>query len=361
VKVLAGIALLPLAGMLAQQPAFRAETRLVVVHATVRNAHGELVTNLERGAFTVYENGKRQPIKLFRRDDIPVSLGLLIDNSGSMRTLRSKVEAAALALARASNPQDEIFVLNFNDKARIDVPFTSDVSVLEAGIGRVDSIGGTAMRDAIDMAQTYLSEHGTRDRKVLLVITDGIDNASVATRDRIEKQAEERETVVFAVGLFGDEDRVKQGRHELDQLADRTGGMAYYPAGIDAIDTVALEIARQIRNQYTIAYAPLNQALDGTYRAIRVAVSGPEHLSVRTRAGYRATRIAQPEPRRSGDVQRSSGVLDEVLKLALERRPRRRRRIAAEADHEAAWDRDRHHRVVGSPVPPDDGPAAGDA
>jgi Ca-activated chloride channel homolog len=288
-SLLVAMGLLPLLGLVGQQPAFRAETRLVVVHATVRNARGELVTSLERSAFTVYENRKRQPIALFRRDDVPVSLGLLIDNSGSMRTLRSKVEAAGLALARASNPQDEIFVLNFNDKPRIDVPLTSDATVLEAGIGRVDSIGGTAMRDALDMAQSYLSEHGTRDRKVLLVITDGIDNASVITRDRIEKQAEERDTIIFAVGLFGAEDRVKQGRHELDQLAERTGGMAYYPAGSDEIGAAALEIARQIRNQYTIAYAPLNQALDGTYRAIRVTAAAPEHLSVRTRAGYRAT------------------------------------------------------------------------
>jgi VWFA-related protein len=293
VRFIVALALLPLAGARAQQPPFRAETRLVVLHATVRNARGALVTSLERGAFMVYENGKRQPVTLFRRDDIPVSLGLLIDNSGSMRALRSKVEAAALALARASNPQDEIFVLNFNDKARIDVPFTSDVKVLEAGIARVDSIGGTAMRDALAMAQTYLGEHGTRDRKVLLVITDGIDNASVVTRDRIQKQAEERDTVIFALGLFGAEDRGKQGRHELDQLTERTGGMAYYPAGIDEIGEVALEIARQIRNQYTIAYAPLNQALDGTYRAIRVTVAARERLSVRTRAGYRATRLPQ--------------------------------------------------------------------
>jgi Ca-activated chloride channel homolog len=279
-----------------QSPAFRAETRLVVVHATVRNARGELVTALGRGAFTVYEDGRRQPITLFRNDDIPVSLGLLIDNSGSMRTLRSKVEAAALALARASNPEDEIFVLNFNDKARINVPFTSNVDVLETGIARVDSIGGTAMRDAIDVGQTYLAEHGTRDRKVLLVITDGIDNASITTRDRIEQQAEQRDTVIFAVGLFGTEDRGRQGRHELDRLADRTGGAAFYPAGVDEIGAVALEIARQIRNQYTIAYAPLNQALDGTYRAIRVAVSGSERLSVRTRAGYRATPLPEPSP-----------------------------------------------------------------
>jgi VWFA-related protein len=294
VKAFLAAALLLLIGLPAQPPAFRAETRLVVLHATIRNARGEIVTSLERSAFTVYENGKRQPITFFRRDDIPVSLGLLIDNSGSMRTLRSKVEAAALALARASNPQDEIFVLNFNDKARIDVPFTSDVRVLEAGIGRVDSIGGTAMRDAIDMAQTYLTAHGARDRKVLLAITDGIDNASVATRDRIEKQAEQRDTVIFAVGLFGDAARAQQGRHELDQLAERTGGMAYYPASIDQIDGVALEIARQIRNQYTIGYAPLNQALDGTYRAIRVAVAASERLSVRTRSGYRATPAVPP-------------------------------------------------------------------
>ena len=146
------------------------------------------------------------------------------------------------------------------------------------------------MRDAIDMAQGYLSEKGTRDRKVLLVITDGIDNASMSTRDRIEKQAEQRDTEIFGLGLFGDERRVREGRHELDDLADRTGGVAYYPAGIDQIDAVALEIARQIRNQYTIAYAPLNQSLDGTYRTIRVTVSAPERLSVRTRAGYRATR-----------------------------------------------------------------------
>jgi Ca-activated chloride channel family protein len=281
---------LALAGQAAgQPPAFHAETRLVVVHATVRNARGELVTTLERGAFTVYENNKRQPITLFRRDDIPVSLGLLIDNSGSMRTLRSNVETAALALVRASNPRDEVFVLNFNDKARVDVPFTSDVGVLESGIARVDSIGGTAMRDAIDLGQTYLAEHGTRDRKVLLVITDGIDNASLVTRDRIEKQAAEHETEIFAVGLFGGADRAKEGRHELDRLADRTGGTAFYPAGVDDVGPVALEIARQIRNQYTIAYAPTNQALDGTYRTIRVTVAGPDRMSVRTRSGYLAT------------------------------------------------------------------------
>jgi Ca-activated chloride channel family protein len=289
VRVALALTLILPANVVGQQAVFRADTRLVVVHATVRDGRGELVTTLNRDAFAVYENGKRQAITLFRRDDIPVSLGLLIDNSGSMRAVRSKVEAAALALARASNPQDEMFVLNFNDKAHIDVPFTSDVRVLEAGIRRVDSIGGTAMRDAIDLAQRYLVEHGMRDRKVLLVITDGIDNASVATREHVEKQAEQRDTVVFAVGLFGDEERNRRGRHELDQLTDKTGGLAYYPASIDEVGSVALEIAHQIRNQYTIAYAPTNQRLDGSYRTIRVTATGRERLSVRTRAGYLAT------------------------------------------------------------------------
>jgi VWFA-related protein len=261
-----------------------------VVHATVRNSHGELVTNLDRPAFTVFENGTPQPITVFRRDDIPVSLGLLIDNSGSMRNVRQQVEAAALALARASNPDDEVFVLNFNDKARIDVPLTSDVQRLEAGIRRVDSIGGTAIRDAIDMAQHYLDDHASRDRRVLLVITDGIDNSSVAGRELIEKQAEARETMIFAIGLFGDAARSKSGRRELDALAEKTGGLAFYPATVDDINTIALEIAQQIRHQYTIGYAPVNQALDGTYRRIRVTVSGPDRMTVRARAGYRATR-----------------------------------------------------------------------
>ena len=277
--------------VLGQQPSFRAETRLVIVHATVKNARGELVTNLDRGAFTVYENGRPQPITVFRRDDVPVSLGLLIDNSGSMRPLRTRVEAAALALARASNPDDEIFVVNFNDKVRIDVPLTGDYGILERGIARVDSVGGTAMRDAVEIAQTYLNEHGTRDRKVLVVVTDGIDNASSATRDRIEKTAEVHDTAIFAVGLFGHTERAGEGRHELDRLTDRTGGAAFYPPDVDDIEAVALTIAREIRSQYTIGYTPLNQTLDGTYRSIRVAVAGRERMTVHARIGYRALRI----------------------------------------------------------------------
>jgi Ca-activated chloride channel family protein len=272
-------------------PTFRAETRLVVLQATVLNGRGEAVTTLDRDAFTVYENGGRQQISVFRRDDVPVSLGLLIDNSGSMRRLRSKVEAAALAFVRASNPQDEVFMINFADKATIDVTFTSDLRALETGIAAANAIGGTALRDAVALGESYVHQQARRERKVLLVITDGIDNASLVSLAAIQRAAERNDAVIDAVGLFaeGDASRASRGRHELTDLTDRTGGVAYFPATDDEIETVALELAKQIRNQYTIAYAPTNQTLDGSYRRIRVEARGRERYTVRTRPGYRAT------------------------------------------------------------------------
>jgi Ca-activated chloride channel family protein len=291
------LCLLPLDRVTAQA-VFSSEAKLVVLHAVVKNARGELVTNLNQDAFRVYENGKAQSIALFRRDDIPVSLGLLIDNSGSMRTLRAKVEAAALTCVRASNPEDEVFVLNFADKPRLDVGFTSDAHVLEAGIARLDSIGGTAMRDAIAVGARYLTDHGRRDRKVLLVITDGYDNASTATIDEIRTKAEQTEIVIYALGLLHEEaaSKADQARRELDQLAELTGGVAYYPAALEDLDESALMIARQIRNQYTIGYTPSEQSLDGSYRKLRVVAKGPEKLSVRARAGFRATAAAKDPP-----------------------------------------------------------------
>jgi VWFA-related protein len=278
---------------LQQAAPFRVETRLVVLQATVKNQRGELVTGLPRDAFTVLENGKRQPIALFGSDDVPVSLGLLIDNSGSMRTKRVTVEAAARDFARASNPQDEMFVLNFADKSRIDVPMTGDLRALETGIARVDSIGGTAMRDAIAAGEDYLTRNAHRDRKVLIVITDGNDNASVTGLDRIRATADQHDIVVYAVGLLAGQDP-SAGRlhHDLVQIAEASGGLAYFPMSVEEIGDLALEMARQIRMQYTIGYTPLNQSLDGSYRTIRVMVKGSERLTVRTRTGYRASPTA---------------------------------------------------------------------
>ncbi len=181
-------------GAVGQTPTFRGETRLVVLHATVKDSRGQILSDLDRGAFTVLEDGKTQPISLFRRDDVPVTIGLVIDNSGSMKDIRGNVEAAAMAFVRASNPLDDAFVVSFADKVRVDVPLTRDRAALEAGVARVDSIGGTAMRDAVLGAERYMREHATHDRRVLLVVTDGDDNASTASYDELRRTAEETDT-----------------------------------------------------------------------------------------------------------------------------------------------------------------------
>ena len=276
-------------------PAFHAETRLVVLHVTVTDRHGERVTNLDRGSFTVYEDGRPQPIAFLRRDDVPTSLGLIIDNSSSMRSLRPRVEAAALAFVHASNPLDEVFGLNFADTPRIDVPFTRDVRVLEAGVARVDAIGGTAMRDALLAAARYLRERATNDRRALLVITDGHDNASRISASECRKLVERSGAAIYAVRLVRDASSAEghDNAGELDRLAELTGGIANQIAATSNIELVALEIAHRIRNEYTIAYTPVNQVLDGSYRAVRVKVTRPSGLTARTRSGY----WASPLPR----------------------------------------------------------------
>ena len=282
----------------AQKPgAFHAETRLVVLHVTVTNGRGELVANLDRGAFSVYEDGRSQPITLFRRDDVPISLGLLVDNSGSMRSLRAGVEAAALAFVRASNPLDEIFVLNFADSPRIDVPFTNDLRVLEAGVARIDSIGGTAMRDAMLVAERYLRDHAAHDRRALLVITDGRDNASTASRIELRTIVEQSGAAIFVVSLVRESASAKRPRNEdeLERLAGLTGGVAHEAASISDVNRVVLQIAHRIRSEYTIGYTPANPVLDGSYRAVRVKVSRPRGLTARTRPGYRATPLSLTE------------------------------------------------------------------
>lgn len=283
-----------------QPPAFRSETRLVVVEATVKNSRGELLTNLSQSAFTVYENGTPQPIILFRANDTPVSVGILIDNSGSMRPVRSRVEAAALAFARASNPDDELFVVNFADRAHLDVPLTTDRQTIERRIARVDSIGGTAMRDAIVMATTYLRDQAKWDRRVLLVITDGNDNASTIDDDGLRQVAEQSGIAIFGMALLNGEDasKAKRAHHELDQLAQRTGGVVAYPVTIEAVDAVAVDLARRIRHQYVIGYAPVNQVLDGSYRRIQVRVTARQKVVIQTRPGYWATASGASPPTR---------------------------------------------------------------
>jgi Ca-activated chloride channel family protein len=273
-------------------PVFTADTRLVVVHATVLDRNGKLVTNLPESAFKIQENGVDQTIKVFRREDIPVSMGIIIDNSGSMRDKRVKVAAASLDLIRASNPQDEVFVVNFNDDAYLDQSLTNDIKKLEAALERYDTKGGTAMRDAISMSIDYVKEKGKKDKKVLMVVTDGNDNTSNQSLEDLVRKAQQSDVVIYSIGILGEEEprEAKKARRALHELAIASGGVDYYPKDVAEVDRITPEVAHEIRSQYTIAYTPTNTALDGTFRKISVVVNTPAGKpTVRTRNGYYAT------------------------------------------------------------------------
>lgn len=274
---------------------FRADTGLVVCHTSVIDKSGHLITTLTKDAFTVLEDGKPQEIKVFRREDVPVSLGLIIDNSGSMRDKRAKVEAADLALIKESNPDDEVFVVNFNDEAFLDLPhnknFTNNIKELEEALTRVDSRGGTAMRDAVRMSIDHLKEKAHKDKRALIVITDGNDNSSIVTLENLVKAAQQSEVLIYAVGLLGEEERreAQRAQRALKALADATGGEAFFPKDAADVDKIAHQVARDIRNQYTIGYSSTNTAMDGSYRKIEIKVNAPGNPKVRTRSGYYAT------------------------------------------------------------------------
>jgi len=282
----------------AQEPEaiFRSNTRLVLLHATVIDKNGSLMTNLGRDAFTVFENNIAQQLKVFRREDVPVSLGLVVDNSGSMRDKRKKVESAALALIKASNPEDEVFIVNFNDDAWLDVEFTRDIKVMEEGITKIDSRGGTAMRDAVSMSIDYLKKEGKKDKKILLIITDGNDNTSTTTLERLVGKVQQTEIVVYSIGLLSEEERgeARKAKRALDAITHASGGQPYYPKEAEEVDKMSLQVAHEIRSQYVLAYTPSEQALDGTFRQIRVTVKGPNRPVARTRTGYYATRDQAP-------------------------------------------------------------------
>jgi Ca-activated chloride channel family protein len=270
---------------------FRADTRLVVLHATVVDKKGRFVTNLPENAFHVFEDGTEQQLKIFKREDVPVSMGIVVDNSGSMRDKRKKVEEAALGLVKASNPGDEVFIVNFNDVAYLDVPMTNDIKKMEDGISRIDSRGGTAMRDAIDLSMDYLKKEAKLDKKVIVVVTDGNDNSSEITLEKLVQKAQQRDMLVYTIGLLDEEEHreAKRAKKALDTIVKATGGLAFYPDNVDDVEGFALQVARDIRNQYTLAYTPTNQALDGGFRRITVTAKGPDKPTVRTRAGYYAT------------------------------------------------------------------------
>ncbi len=268
--------------------------KVVVCYASVIDKAGHLVTGLPKSAFHVTEDGTPLEIKVFKAEDIPVAMGLVIDNSGSMRDKRARVEAAALALVKDSNPEDEVFVVNFNDEAFLDLPpgmnFTHDIDVLKHALERIDSRGGTAMRDAIAHSIEYLKEHASRDKKVLVVVTDGNDNSSLITLENVVEASQQAGILIYSVGLLTGEGphAAREARKALNTLAESTGASAFFPKGLAEVDRIAHQVADDIRNQYTIEYTPANTSMDGELRAIKISVNAPGKPTVRTRPGCRA-------------------------------------------------------------------------
>jgi VWFA-related protein len=285
-------------GQQAPQQRLRATVDLVVLHVTVSDPQGQFVFDLKQGNFRVFEEKTEQKISLFSRDDIPVTMGLVVDNSGSMRDKREQVNAAAMTFVRTSNPQDESFVVNFNDEYYLDTEgdFTSDQKELNDALSRIDTRGSTALYDAVIGSLGHVKK-GHKDKRVLLVVTDGDDDASRKSFEDAIKAAQQSNATIYTIGVFSADDRknskgmIRHSKKVLTQLAQATGGQAYFPESLDQVTPVCEQVAREIRNQYTIGYYPTNTARDGMFRTVHVDVIPPRgrgKMSVRTRTGYYA-------------------------------------------------------------------------
>ena len=269
----------------------RTDVDEVLLHASVVDEKQHIVTDLGKSAFNVLEDGKPQAIISFRHEDIPVAMGIVIDNSGSMREKRAKVNQAALNLVRSSNPQDEVFVVNFNDEYYLDQDFTNDLLKLKEALEKIDAKGGTALYEALVASAEHLKRNARLERKVLFVVTDGEDNASQENLEQAVKQLqEENGPSVYAIGILGDEEHPKRAKRALEIIAQRTGGLAFFPKTLDEVDEISRQVAHDIRNQYTIGYKPTNPRSSGGFRQIRVEAKGKgrSKLTVRTKSGYYA-------------------------------------------------------------------------
>jgi len=269
----------------------RAEVDEVVLHATVVDDHQHLITTLDRNAFSVFEDGQPKAITSFRHEDVPVAVGIIVDNSGSMRTKRAAVTQAALNFVKASNPDDRVFIVNFDTDAWIDQDFTASIPKMREALDRIDSRGGTALYDAVTASADYIIKQDKidkkLDKKVLLVITDGWDNASLQSLEQAVRHIQvENGPTIYTIGIL-DEDAKRKGRRALRELAEQTGGVAYFPKDLAEVDSVTQEVARDIRNQYTIGFKKNPNDPPG-YRAVKVMAraDGYKNLTVRTRSGY---------------------------------------------------------------------------
>lgn len=289
-----------------QGAGIKVDVNLVVLHTSVLDDRQRFADGLKQENFRVFEDKIEQKLSVFKREDVPVSMGLVIDNSGSMREKRPRVNEAALTLVQASNPRDEAFVVNFNDDFYLDLDkdFTSSIPELKEALERIDSRGSTALRDAIIGSLDHLKK-GSKDKKVLLVVTDGEDNASHNSLEKTLREIQKTDTVIYTIGLLGNEGKkeAKRAKKVLQEIAVASGGLAYFPESVDDVHNICEQVAHDIRNQYILAYYPSNARRDGSFRAVSVEVIPPRgrgRLVARTRNGYYAPGAPAPAATTSG-------------------------------------------------------------
>jgi len=281
-------------GVSPQGGKIKVDVNLVVLHTTVVDDRGRFVEGLTQDNFRVFEDKVEQKLAIFKREDIPVSMGLVIDNSGSMRDKRPRVNEAALTLVQSSNPQDEAFVVNFNDDFYLDLDkdFTNSIPELKEALERIDSRGSTALYDAIIGSLDHLKK-AKKEKKVLLIVTDGEDNTSRNSLEKTIREIQKTDTVIYTIGLLSQENKrsAKNAKKALKEIAEASGGLSYFPENVDDVHAICEEVAHDIRHQYTLAYYPSNSVRDGSFRSVHVDVIPPRgrgKLIARTRNGYYA-------------------------------------------------------------------------
>ena len=273
------------------------DVELVQIPVAVLDREGHPVSGLEKQHFRVYEDKVLQEISLFRHEDVPISIGLVIDNSGSMRNKRERINAAALAFVREGNPEDQTFIVNFDDEAYLEQDFTSSIGNLMDALESIDTRGETALLDAVYLSLDHVKTV-QMDKRALLVITDGEDNASKYGPQRVLEYLREADVTVYGIGLLEENDTrgglfrkspSRKARAMLEDFTEVTGGQAFFPQSIDEVEELCVQIAQDLRNHYTLGYVPSNKKFDGTWRSIRVRVNPPSNfpkIQVRTKQGY---------------------------------------------------------------------------
>ncbi len=271
---------------------------------SVLDKDGRPVNGLTKNDFAIFEDNVQQQIKVFKHEDIPLSLGLVIDNSGSMRNKRERVNSATLTFARESNPEDETFIVNFDDAAYLEQDFTGSIGDLIDALDNIDTRGETALYDAVYLSVDHVKA-GKKDKRVLLLISDGEDNVSKYGLNKVIDALRESKVTLYAIGLLEENDQrgglfkkppSKKAKEVLQKFAEITGGQAYFPKSLDEVEELVKDIAHEIRNHYTVSYTPSNRKLDGSWREIRVKVNPPKtttKVTVHTKQGYFAPN-AQP-------------------------------------------------------------------